>query len=315
MSKPPRIVIPGLNRGAGIRAGFAIGRRRGTGQGPAELLNLLQMRGQGLQLVSASNQQTSSAISSGASSVGSLSTSISTSLSTISSSITSLSSAVSGSISSVNSRVDSLSTAIGAGGPFLPLTGGTLTGELQIQGSPINVLLQASNSSNGFSLTDRITSPGRICDFVSEAPVAGGTGMSLALWARQATTASKTLAQVALYTTPPLSTDAVRCHIRAAHSASGEELQLATALVAGALTAGDIVFLPNNAEEFRIHVGAGVSGRNLSGTNTGDETAATIVAKLAGPPESWVWAPTVDGSSPPVFILDGSNQLIMTRIA
>ena len=39
MSKPPKIVVPGLNRGAGIPAGKVLGRARGTGQGPAQLLD------------------------------------------------------------------------------------------------------------------------------------------------------------------------------------------------------------------------------------------------------------------------------------
>lgn len=48
MSKPPKIGIPGLNRGAGIPAGFVLGRRRGKGKGPAELLDLAEMQGAGL---------------------------------------------------------------------------------------------------------------------------------------------------------------------------------------------------------------------------------------------------------------------------
>jgi hypothetical protein len=99
MSKPPRIGIPGLNRGVGIPAGYAVGRRRGKGKGPAELLDTNQLRGQGLQLVAASNQQTSSAISTAASSVSSLSTSVSTITSGQSASL----SQISNSLSTTNS--------------------------------------------------------------------------------------------------------------------------------------------------------------------------------------------------------------------
>lgn len=48
MSRPPKVVIPGLNRGAGIPAGYMIGRRRGTGKGPAELLDLGGVRELGI---------------------------------------------------------------------------------------------------------------------------------------------------------------------------------------------------------------------------------------------------------------------------
>lgn len=47
-NKPPKIVVPGFNRGAGIPAGYILGRRRGTGHGPAELLNLTHLAAMGV---------------------------------------------------------------------------------------------------------------------------------------------------------------------------------------------------------------------------------------------------------------------------
>ena len=49
MSKPPKIVIPGLNRGAGIPSGYIVGRLPGSGHGPAQLLDLLSLRQMGIQ--------------------------------------------------------------------------------------------------------------------------------------------------------------------------------------------------------------------------------------------------------------------------
>lgn len=140
MSKPPKLVIPGLNRGAGIPPGYVMGRLPGSGHGPAQLLNLNDLRRVGLATAAGTTQSTSLAVSTATSLVGSLSASVSTSISSIIStdtaqstslsqissslsgaisSTTSLSTAVStvisGSISTVNSRIDSLSAAGGGG--------------------------------------------------------------------------------------------------------------------------------------------------------------------------------------------------------
>lgn len=72
MSKPPKIVIPGMNRGAGVPGGFVLGRRRGSKQGPVELLNLTQMRAIGVATVFDVTQ----GISQVASTVTSLSTAV-----------------------------------------------------------------------------------------------------------------------------------------------------------------------------------------------------------------------------------------------
>lgn len=127
IGKPPKIVIPGMSRGAGIPAGCIVGRRRGTGQGPAELLDLKHLLGMGIATTENTNATNSTTASTAHSETQSLSSSVSTSLSQISSSlssttsqVTSLSTAVStvisGSISAVNSAISSLSTAVGAGG-------------------------------------------------------------------------------------------------------------------------------------------------------------------------------------------------------
>jgi len=46
--KPPKVVIPGLNRGIGVPAGYVLGRLPGTGQGPAQLLSLTHLKQMGL---------------------------------------------------------------------------------------------------------------------------------------------------------------------------------------------------------------------------------------------------------------------------
>ncbi len=56
MSKPPKIVIPGLNRGAGIPPGYLVGRRPGVGRGQVELLSLRTLQGMG---ISSKKQNTS----------------------------------------------------------------------------------------------------------------------------------------------------------------------------------------------------------------------------------------------------------------
>jgi hypothetical protein len=48
MSKPPKIIVPGLNRGIGIPGGCVLGRLPGTGQGPAQLLSLTHLKQMGL---------------------------------------------------------------------------------------------------------------------------------------------------------------------------------------------------------------------------------------------------------------------------
>jgi hypothetical protein len=46
--KPPKVVIPGLNRGIGVPAGYVLGRLPGTGQGPAQLLSLTHLKQMGI---------------------------------------------------------------------------------------------------------------------------------------------------------------------------------------------------------------------------------------------------------------------------
>lgn len=46
--KPPKVVIPGLNRGIGVPAGYVLGRLPGTGQGPAQLLSLTHLKQMGV---------------------------------------------------------------------------------------------------------------------------------------------------------------------------------------------------------------------------------------------------------------------------
>ncbi len=64
--KPPKIVIPGLNRGAGVPASYMVGRLKG--QGPAQLLNLTQVRRFGVATV-AGVAQTAASLSSAVSTV------------------------------------------------------------------------------------------------------------------------------------------------------------------------------------------------------------------------------------------------------
>lgn len=46
--KPPKVVIPGLNRGIGVPAGYVLGRLPGTGHGPAQLLSLTHLKQMGI---------------------------------------------------------------------------------------------------------------------------------------------------------------------------------------------------------------------------------------------------------------------------
>lgn len=46
--KPPSVVVPGLNRGIGVPAGYVLGRLPGTGHGPAQLLSLTHLKQMGL---------------------------------------------------------------------------------------------------------------------------------------------------------------------------------------------------------------------------------------------------------------------------
>lgn len=151
MSKPPKIVVPGMNRGAGIPAGFVLGRR--SGHGPVELLNLAQLRGIGVATefgVVTSNSQT---VSIAHSETVSLSSAVST--------------VISGSVSVLNSRIDSLSTAVGGGT-------GTSTSLSQISSSlsgviSTNVLQSTSLSQISSSLSGAISSTTSLSTAVSTA--------------------------------------------------------------------------------------------------------------------------------------------------
>lgn len=169
MAQPPKIVIPGLNRGAGVPPGYVLGRLPGTGHGPAQLLNLNALRKVGLATASGATQSTSVAISTAQSLTASLSTAVSgsissvvsvntaqsTSLSQISSSLsgaisstaslsTAVSTVISGSISTVNSRIDSLSTAVGSGS----------TVNIKDEGSAINTASTLNFVGAGVDATD-----------------------------------------------------------------------------------------------------------------------------------------------------------------
>jgi hypothetical protein len=82
MSRVPKIVIPGLNRGAGIPSGGIVGRTRGSGNGPAELLGPLDLRLAGVATIGHTNQVIAASISSAVSTVDSSLTSLSTAIST-----------------------------------------------------------------------------------------------------------------------------------------------------------------------------------------------------------------------------------------
>lgn len=91
MSRPPKIVIPGVEHG--IPAGYVVGRPRNAGHGPAQFLDLAALRQLGV-----AGQAT-----------------VAQNISTVNSEIASLSAAVSGSLSTVVSEITSLSTVVGAG--------------------------------------------------------------------------------------------------------------------------------------------------------------------------------------------------------
>lgn len=116
MARPPKIVIPGLNRGAGIPPGYVLGRLPGTGQGPAQLLGLTALRKVGLATGAGVAQSTSIAISTATSLTASLSSGVSTSISSVvsvntaqSTSLSQISSSLSGAISTNVGQSTSLS--------------------------------------------------------------------------------------------------------------------------------------------------------------------------------------------------------------
>lgn len=116
MAKPPKLVIPGLNRGAGIPPGYVAGRPPGTGKGPLQLLNLAQLRKVGLATAFVVTQSTSLVQSIAHSETVSLSTGVSTSISSVvstntaqSTSLSQISSSLSGAISTNVGQSTSLS--------------------------------------------------------------------------------------------------------------------------------------------------------------------------------------------------------------
>jgi len=199
MSKPPKIVVPGLNRGAGIPAGYILGRRPGTGHGPAELLDLTGMKALGVATGAGLAQSASVVASTAASATTSLSTGVSSvdsgqtvSLSQISSSLSgaisstsSLSSAVStvisGSISTVNSRIDSLSTAVGGGGAdddsALSTSLSQISNSLSTTNST-NVTQSTSLSQISSSLSGAISSTSSLSTAVSTVDLNQSTSLS-----------------------------------------------------------------------------------------------------------------------------------------
>lgn len=83
MAKPPKTVVPGLNRGSGIKGGYIVGRLPNTGKGPAQLMDLTALRKVGLATAAGVTQSTSTAISIAASEVASLSSAVSAAISNV----------------------------------------------------------------------------------------------------------------------------------------------------------------------------------------------------------------------------------------
>lgn len=189
-NKPPRIGIPGLNRGAGVPAGYVVGRRRGAKQGPAELLDLNQLQGQGVGTMAHTNRKSSSTESTALSSTTSLSTSVSTALSSTNSTnvtqSTSLSQ-ISNSLSTTNSTNVTQSTSLSQISSSLSGAISTNTGQStslsQVSSSLSGAISSTSSLSTAVStvISGSISAANSRIDSLSAAGGGGGATTFLAL--------------------------------------------------------------------------------------------------------------------------------------
>lgn len=211
--KRPKIVVPGLNRGIGVPAGYVLGRQRGSGKGPAELLDLNQLQALGVgtkahtvrtgsTIASTAHSETvslSTSVSTQISSVVSVNTGQSTSLSQISSSLSGaistnvgqstslsqISSSLSGAISSTTSLSTAVSTVISGSistinsriDSLSAAIGGGGTIAVQDEGTPVGVFTTLNFSGTGVAATDA----GGGVALIDIAGGGGGAGTSTSL--------------------------------------------------------------------------------------------------------------------------------------
>lgn len=170
-NRPPKIVIPGLNRGAGVPAGYVLGRARGTGQGPAQLLNVNQLQAIGVSTRPFTAQLNSTTGSTAASATASLSASVSTQISTIvsvdvtqSTSLSQISSSLSGAIStnvgqstSLSQVSSSLSGAISSTASLSTAVSTVISGSVSFVNSRIDSLSTAIGGGGTIDVEDEGT--------------------------------------------------------------------------------------------------------------------------------------------------------------
>ena len=308
MSKPPKIVIPGLNRGAGIPPGTIVGRLRGAGNGPAQLLGQLGLRAAGIATTVVTNQimavcdsvvlstalaadtplstsisAISSSLSGAISQIGSLSTAVSSVDLGQSTSLSQINSSLSGAISSTSSLSTAVSTVVS--GSISTVTSQVVSLSTGVSTSLSSDLSKITSLSTAVSTVDasQSTSLSQISSSLSGA-ISSTSSLSAAVSTVDANQSSSLSTIVSSYVTnivagtnisisPAGGTGAVTVNATGGGGGGGTVTH-----TAGALTAGQLIVGNGGAD---IEVG------DLSGDVTTSGSGVTTIKSnvaLAGSP-------------------------------